>query len=1548
MKIKKDGTPVKRKAFTIFHWVLLSCGLWITIPAVQSKNDDYNPQPQSETRHRFSHNVYNVTIPENSLGKTYAKGQLHEKLAGLNVGLNADVKYRIISGDKEKLFKVEEKLVGNFAFLAIRTRTNNVVLNREKTDEYLVKVKAHVTLNDTNTSSYETETSIHIKVLDRNDLSPLFYPTEYNVVVPEDTPKYQSILKVSADDADLGVNGEIYYSLLLDSEYFAIHPTTGDITVLQQLHYAENSHFELTVLAHDRGSLISHQHHQASKARVTISVKQVNFYAPEIYAKTFSSVTPTSNPLIYGIVKVNDKDIGVNGNIGRLEILDGNPDGTFILRSAEAKDEYYIEFNQFAHLKEQDFIYNLTLRAEDLGTPRRFSYKSVPILIKPERKNMPIFTQEVYEVSIPETAPINMPVIRLKVSDPELGKNSLVYLEIVGGNEGDEFRINPDSGMLYTAKQLDAEKKTFYTLTVSAIDQANIGSRTQSSAKVKINVQDMNDNDPIFEEMNTIISINENNLAGSFVAKLTAKDKDSGENSYISYSIANLNTVPFEIDHFSGVVRTTSLIDFETMKRNYELIIRASDWGLPYRRQTEIKLSIVVKDINDNRPQFEREYIFKVREDLPRGTVVAVIEAIDKDIGPNADILFSLKEDTTDEKLFKIDKHTGAIRTQGYLDYENRQVHHLTVSAIDGGFPSLTSDMPILIEIIDVNENRFAPEFDDFVYEGKIKENSPKGTFVLNITARDVDTIDLNSKITYSITGGDGLGIFSVNHQGSISSLSQLDAETKNFYWLTLCAQDSAIVPLSNCVEVYIEVENENDNIPLTDKPVYYVNVTEGSPENHDIITLNAVDPDRDPTQFITYNIVSGNLVGYFKIDSITGAIKTTERKLDRENQAEHILEVAISDNGSPMLSSTSRIVISVLDINDNSPEFDQRVYKVQVPSTTIVNESIFQVHAIDSDEGENGRVTYTIKSGKGKNKFRIDGSRGHIYIAKALEPDMEFEIHIKAEDNGIPKRSQTARVNIVVIPVNPNSQSAPLVLRKSTDNVVELTENDKPGFLVTQILAVDDDNDQLWFNISSGNEANTFHIGQDNGNILLAKYLDYETETSYNLNISVTDGTFVTYTSIMIQVIDTNDNTPQFAKDVYHVNISENIEEESVIMQLHATDRDEDKKLFYHLHATQDPSSLALNSIDSIIKDLNDNPPSFVEPSYFIKLSVAAVRGQFVALPRAYDKDICDTDLLEYKIVNGNELQTYDIDKRSGVISLQNMLNFTDKSNTVLNISVSDGVHTVYARLKISLLPENMHSPQFEQSIYEAQIPENLLHGHNIITVKATDRDFGPYSNLYYEIDSEEMKKYFIMDRNTGLITSKVTFDREKRDEYVVRAKDNDISENGAINYRIVQNSIDKKLKDTLEINEKNGNIRLNPNVGFYETGLYQFFVRAHDSGEPQFHTDVPVSVEIIDTDVTIPTFEKASVLLKIIESTPPGTVLTKLHIMGNFTFKFTILEEQGHFIISDSGELILQQTLDREQQESHHLIVVAETATVPALFAYSSIVIHCKCAGE
>ena len=192
-----------------------------------------------------------------------------------------------------------------------------------------------------------------------------------------------------------------------------------------------------------------------------------------------------------------------------------------------------------------------------------------------------------------------------QVSDQDSGRNAKVLLNIVAGNRDEQFRIDPVSGMLYVAKPLDAEYKTRYTLTVSAVDQANIGSRRQSSARVRISVQDVNDNDPQFEHSEKTIYFNENEPAGSRVMRVSAKDRDSGENAHISYSIANINAedLPFDIDQLTGVIKSRRLIDYETDKREYKLQIRASDWGTPFRRQSEMRLTIRIKDINDNRPQ---------------------------------------------------------------------------------------------------------------------------------------------------------------------------------------------------------------------------------------------------------------------------------------------------------------------------------------------------------------------------------------------------------------------------------------------------------------------------------------------------------------------------------------------------------------------------------------------------------------------------------------------------------------------------------------------------------------------------------------------------------------------------------------------------------------------------------------------------------------------------------------------------------------------------------------------------------------------------------
>ena len=194
------------------------------------------------------------------------------------------------------------------------------------------------------------------------------------------------------------------------------------------------------------------------------------------------------------------------------------------------------------------------------------------------------------------------------MTDQDVGRNAKVLLKIVAGNRDEIFRIDPVTGMLYVAKKLDAETKSRYTLTVSAVDQANAGVRKQSSARVRVAVIDVNDNDPVFQESEKTIYFDENEPAGTPLLRVRAKDRDSGENGHLSYSIANINAqdIPFTVDHFTGMIKSKRLIDYETDKREYKLQIRASDWGTPYRRQAEMRLTIRIKDINDNRPQVRK------------------------------------------------------------------------------------------------------------------------------------------------------------------------------------------------------------------------------------------------------------------------------------------------------------------------------------------------------------------------------------------------------------------------------------------------------------------------------------------------------------------------------------------------------------------------------------------------------------------------------------------------------------------------------------------------------------------------------------------------------------------------------------------------------------------------------------------------------------------------------------------------------------------------------------------------------------------------------
>ncbi|KAG8253291.1 hypothetical protein J6590_096233 [Homalodisca vitripennis] len=180
-------------------------------------------------------------------------------------------------------------------------------------------------------------------------------------------------------------------------------------------------------------------------------------------------------------------------------------------------------------------------------------------------------------------------------------------------------------------------------------------------------------------------------------------------------------------------------------------------------------------------------------------------------------------------------------------------------------------------------------------------------------------------------------------YTGVIRTISTLDAESESHFWLTVFAQDHGMVPLRARLEVYVSVTNLNDNIPLTTEPVYYPHVQENSPAGTSILQITAEDADLDPNQRITFNITAGNVEGFFDIDSKTGILSTTRNKIDREYQAEHDIEITVCDNGNPPLSSTTRVVVIVDDVNDNPPQFEQSFYHVALPQNTRHKQSVFQ-----------------------------------------------------------------------------------------------------------------------------------------------------------------------------------------------------------------------------------------------------------------------------------------------------------------------------------------------------------------------------------------------------------------------------------------------------------------------------------------------------------------------------------------------------------------------------------------------------------------------------
>uniref|UniRef100_A0A8P0N705 Protocadherin Fat 3 n=1 Tax=Canis lupus familiaris TaxID=9615 RepID=A0A8P0N705_CANLF len=1413
----------------------------------------------------FTHPVYNATVCENSAARTYVHSQ--GRMGITLIDLSWDVKYRIVSGDEEGFFKAEEVIIADFCFLRIRTKGgNSAILNREIQDNYLLIVKGSVRGED-----LEAWTKVNIQVLDMNDLRPLFSPTTYSVTIAESTPLRTSVAQVTATDADIGSNGEFYYYFKNKVDLFSVHPTSGVISLSGRLNYDEKNRYDLEILAVDRGMKLYGNNGVSSTAKLYVHIERVNEHAPTIHVVTHVPFSLDKEPT-YAVVTVDDLDEGANGEIESISIVAGDPlDQFFLAKEGKWMNEYKIKERKRVDWESFPYGYNLTLQAKDKGSPQKFSAAKIVHIANPQRDTVPVrFEKEMYDVSISEFSPPGVVVAIVKLSPEPLD----VEYKLSPGEDAQYFKINPRSGLIVTAQPLNTIKKEVYKLGVT-------NKEGDLKAQVTVGIEDANDHTPEFQQPLYDVFVNESVPVGTNVLMVSASDKDKGENGYITYSIASLNLLPFAINQFTGVISTTEELDFESSPEIYRFIVRASDWGSPYRHESEVNVTIRIGNVNDNSPLFEKvacqgvisydfpvgghitavsaididelelvNYSVKVLEDLPVGTVIAWLETHDPDLGLGGQVRYSLVNDYNGR--FEIDKASGAIRLSKELDYEKQQFYNLTVRAKDKGRPvSLSSVSFVEVEVVDVNENLHTPYFPDFAVVGSVKENSRIGTSVLQVTAQDEDS-GRDGEIQYSIRDGSGLGRFNIDDEsGVISTADILDRETTGSYWLTVYATDRGVVPLYSTIEVYIEIEDVNDNAPLTSEPIYYPVVMENSPKDVSVIQIQAEDPDSSSNEKLTYRITSGNPQNFFAINTKTGLITTTSRKLDREQQAEHFLEVTVTDGGSSPKQSTIWVVVQVLDENDNKPQFPEKVYQIKLPERDRKKrgEPIYRAFAFDRDEGPNAEISYSIVDGNDDGKFFIDPKTGMVSSRKQFTAGSYDILTIKAVDNGRPQKSSTARLHIEWIKKPPPSP-IPLTFDEPFYNFTVM-ESDRVTEIVG-VVSVQPANTPLWFDIVGGKHAremfyilqtacgqncsteggnfdSSFDAEKGVGTIVIAKPLDAEQRSIYNMSVEVTDGTNVAVTQVFIKVLDNNDNGPEFSQLNYDVTISEDVLPDTEILQIEATDRDEKHKLTYTVHSSIDSVSMRKFRIDPStgvlytaerldheaqdkhilnimvrdqefpyrrnlarvivnVEDANDHSPYFTNPLYEASVFESAALGSAVLQVTALDKDKGENAELIYTIEAGNTGNTFKIEPVLGIITVSKEPDMTTMGQFVLSVKVTDQGSppmSATAIVRISVTMSDNSHPKFTHKDYQAEVNENVDIGTSVILISAISQ-----STLIYEVKDGNIDGIFTVNPYSGVITTRKALDYERTSSYqlIVQATNMaGMASNATVNIQIV-----------------------------------------------------------------------------------------------------------------------------------------------------------------